>query len=135
MPLMTIARAFAVVVLAAGCSKHDSTRAANTDQLTPASRVRSATESIAQSRCDRERRCNNIGADRKYSSESACLAKIRDDWRDDLSARECQNGINQMQLNECLEHIRSEDCGNPFDTLSRVSECTKAQICEGTSGP
>lgn len=135
MQTTTIACVCAIVISMTGCNKHDSTQTASGEQLTPASGTHSAAESIAQSRCDRERRCNNVGTDRKYASDSDCLLKIRGEWRQDLSALECQGGINQKQLNECLTRIRNEDCGSPFDTLSRVSECTQSQVCETASGP
>jgi hypothetical protein len=93
--------------------------------------TRSAAESIAESRCERERHCDNIGENKKYSSASECLSRIRADWKDDLNARECPDGVQQSQLDECLSKIRSEDCGSPFDTLSRVAECTSGQICKG----
>lgn len=98
--------------------------------MTPASRVLPAAESIADARCNREQKCNNIGADKKYSSVTDCLARIRNDWKDDLNARECPGGINRKELNECLTAIRDEDCGNPFDSLGRVTACTAGQICE-----
>jgi hypothetical protein len=97
---------------------------------TPANATRSAAESIALSRCQREQTCNNVGDDKKYSSASDCLTRIRNDWKDDLNARECPNGVNQAQLDECLAKIRNEECGSPFDTLSRVTECTAGQICQ-----
>ena len=93
--------------------------------------TRSAAESIAESRCEREQRCDNIGDNKKYSSSSDCLSSIRADWKDDLNARECPDGVQQSQLDECLGKIRAEDCGSPFDTLSRVTECTSGQICKG----
>ena len=136
-PFQTVLYSLSIVVLAA-CSKNNDRPAttANGEPVvvqtpTPASATRSATESIAMSRCQREQTCNNVGADKKYSSASDCLTRIRADWKDDLNARECPGGINQKQLDECLTKIRNEDCGSPFDTLSRVSECTAAQICEG----
>ncbi|HWA76784.1 MAG TPA: DUF6184 family natural product biosynthesis lipoprotein [Polyangiaceae bacterium] len=136
-PFQTVLYSLSFVVLAA-CSKNNDRPAttANGEPVvvqtpTPASATRSATESIAMSRCQREQTCNNVGADKKYSSASDCLTRIRADWKDDLNARECPGGINQKQLDECLTKIRNEDCGSPFDTLSRVSECTAAQICEG----
>lgn len=89
-----------------------------------------ATESIAEARCAREDRCQNVGDDKKYSSTQDCLARVRDDWRDDLNALQCPGGANEKELNECLEAVRNEDCSSPFDTLSRVSECTAAQLCE-----
>jgi hypothetical protein len=98
--------------------------------MQPASRVSSAAESIAQARCAREQRCDNVGADEKYSSASDCLARIRNDWKDDLNARECPGGVEQDDLQECLTAIRNEDCNSPFDTLGRLAECTAAQICD-----
>lgn len=89
----------------------------------------SATESIAEARCAREATCNNIGADKKFSSSDDCMARIRDDWRDDLNSRECPGGVNQTELNECLTEIRNEECSSPFDTLSRVAACASGQIC------
>lgn len=126
-------------VVIAACSKSNE-RVANTsepamsqrpvDQTpTPANATRSAAESIALSRCQREQTCGNVGADKKYSSASDCLARVRNDWKDDLNARECPGGVNQAQLDECLSKIRGEECGSPFDTLSRVTECTAGQIC------
>ena len=89
----------------------------------------SAAESIAESRCERERHCDNIGDNKKYSSASDCIDRIRADWKDDLNARECPGGINQNELSECVMQVRAEACGNPFDTLARITECTSGQIC------
>lgn len=97
--------------------------------MAPASRTRTAAEQIAQARCEREQQCGNIGADKTFSSSQDCLARIQNDWKDDLNGRQCPGGINQHELDECLSEVRAEDCGNPFDTLARISECTKAQIC------
>jgi hypothetical protein len=103
--------------------------ATHLDGMTPAARSRSAAEQIAQARCEREQQCGNIGGDKTYSSSQDCLARIQTEWKDDLNARECPGGINQQQLNECMAQVRGEACGNPFDTLARVAECTSGQIC------
>lgn len=88
-----------------------------------------AADAIAQARCAREARCDNIGADKKFSSTDECVQRIRDEWREDLSARECKSGVDDAELNECLSEVRSEDCSSPFDTLERVAACTSAEIC------
>lgn len=134
----------ACLITLASCNKHNDPpaysannttsettvdRTGDTTGLTPAAAPRSATESIARSRCQRELRCNNVGTDRKYASNQECLTKIRDEWRDDLSARECKTGVNQKELDECLAKIRDEDCNSPLDSLARVTECTQGQIC------
>lgn len=120
-------------VLAACGSEHQSQRAntpAEVVQETSATaQTRSAAESIAEARCVREQRCDNVGDNKKYSSVSDCTTRIRADWKDDLNARECPRGVKRAQLDECLDKIRAEECGSPFDTLARVSECTAGQIC------
>jgi hypothetical protein len=100
-----------------------------TPPMTAASGTHSAQEQIASARCEREQTCGNIGDNKSYSSSQDCLARIRADWKDDLNARECPGGVNNHELSECLEQIRGEACGNPFDTLARVTECTQRQIC------
>lgn len=95
----------------------------------PSGATRSATSSIAEARCAREATCENVGSDKTYSSSDDCMARIRDEWRDDLNARECPGGVNQTELDECLTAIRNEDCGSPFDTLARVVDCSSGQIC------
>lgn len=97
--------------------------------MTPASRTRSAAEQIARARCEREQECGNIGNDKTFSSSQDCLSRIQSDWKEDLNARDCPGGINQHELNECLEQVRAEACSNPFDTLARITECTSGQIC------
>lgn len=91
--------------------------------------TRSASQHIANARCDRERRCSNIGADKKFASDEVCEDSIRSEWANDLNAYECPNGVVQKQLDECLLAIRNEDCSSPFDTLSRIAECRAGQIC------
>lgn len=117
--------------LAAGCSNSPPPHPAETALTAPiaTSDTHSAAASIAEARCAREDRCTNVGTDKKYSSSQDCLKRIRDDWKDDLNARQCPGGANETQLNECLDAIRHEDCSSPFDTLARVSECTAGQIC------
>jgi hypothetical protein len=120
-----------------GCSKvheHEPATARNENApqagtLTPAAGTRTAAEQIAQSRCEREQQCGKIGKDQTFSSTQDCLARIRNDWKDELNARECPGGVNQKELNECLKQVSEEACANPFDTLARVTECTSAQIC------
>jgi len=96
----------------------------------PRKATASARESIAESRCEREQRCNNVGEAKKFSSTDDCLARIRADWKDDLNARECPGGVNQAELSECLNEIRNENCESPLDTLERVAACTSNQICQ-----
>lgn len=91
--------------------------------------TKSAAKHIASARCEREARCNNIGADKKFASSDNCEDSIRSEWAQDLNAYDCPKGVVENELNECLTAIRDEDCNSPFDTLGRVSACTAGQIC------
>lgn len=90
---------------------------------------KSAVRAISTARCDREDRCKNLGADAKYASKEDCLDRVRADWANELSVYECPNGLVAAELDECLDDIRNEDCGNPFDTLARTMSCSKSEIC------
>ncbi len=118
--------------LFAACSNNPPPRPVDTALSDPIATVdtHSASESIAEARCAREDRCENIGDNRKYSATQDCLKSIRADWADDLNARECPGGVNDDQLSECLTEVRHEECSSPFDTLSRIAECTASQICK-----
>jgi hypothetical protein len=119
------------VAYAPGTTTPESAEVAS-PEMTPgaATETARATDQIAGARCAREQRCSNVGGDRKYSSMADCDARIRNDWRDDLNARECPGGVDQKELNECMTAIRDEDCSAPFDTLGRIAACTAVQICE-----
>lgn len=93
-------------------------------------RTHHAVHSIATARCEREERCGNIGAGKSYGSMDACEAKIKADWAGDLNKYECPKGIVDVELDQCLAEVRTEHCGNPFDTLSRLAQCNASDICK-----
>jgi Family of unknown function (DUF6184) len=91
-----------------------------------------AVKSIVQARCSRETRCNNIGADRKYSSAAECNTKLSEDRKDDLNMDDCPRGVSQKELSECLAEIKNEDCNNPLDSLGRLAACRSSDLCMST---
>lgn len=90
----------------------------------------SAVASITQARCDRESRCDNVGSGKKYESMSDCVTKTRSDWRDDLNARECPQGVVPTQLSSCVKQIKEESCGNPVEKLESVLACRTVDLCK-----
>ncbi len=88
-----------------------------------------AIERITAARCDREVACNNVGAGKSYDTREACTNKLGHDKRADLRAEECPRGISEPDLNDCLTDIKSEKCGNPLDTVSRLAACRKGKLC------
>jgi hypothetical protein len=119
----------AFITLGAGCGKSDRPAESAMAAESATTEGGSATESIAEARCARESRCDNVGADKKYSSMEDCIIRIRADWKDELSTRECKSGVNETALNACLSSVREEECSSPFDTLERVQACTTGKIC------
>jgi hypothetical protein len=89
----------------------------------------SAVTSLAAERCDREVRCNNIGAKEKYKTRADCIAELERDKRDDLNTDVCPGGIRQKELGDCLKAIRDESCGNPLDRITRLAACRSGNLC------
>ncbi len=89
----------------------------------------SAIQRITDARCDREVACNNVGAGKSYGTRQACTNELGHDKRADLRAEECPRGISEPDLNDCLADIKSEKCGNPLDSISRLAACRKAKLC------
>ena len=96
---------------------------------TPAAQSRSAVREISDARCDREERCDNVGAEKKYATRDICDQSVENDWADDLNGLDCPNGIVDAELEKCLAAIRDEDCGSVLDALDRFTSCTAADIC------
>lgn len=94
--------------------------------------VASARDSIVAARCDREERCSNVGAGKDYESRNACSSKLEGKTGSDLNAEDCAHGVDRPKLSDCLSKIRTEDCGNPIDSLSRFAACRTGEICIGS---
>jgi hypothetical protein len=90
---------------------------------------RSAVGRIADARCDREVRCHGVGGDKKYANRAACVSDVEADKRDDLNPRACPGGIDEKQLEKCVDAIRADECGNPFDNWTRLNACRSGNLC------
>jgi hypothetical protein len=95
----------------------------------------SAIDRIVAARCARESACNNVGADKRFTNRDVCSQKLKADMRDDLNAKECPRGIDQKELNECLEEIKNENCNNPIDMIGRLAACRESDLCLKTDMP
>lgn len=91
--------------------------------------ARSEVHALSTARCERESRCNNIGSGRKYESMDECTQKLDARGYDDLGPSQCKSGIRREKLDTCLSAIRTEGCGAPPDTLTRLVSCRSAALC------
>lgn len=101
-----------------------------TDKATVSNEV--AILTMANARCTRETRCNNVGGSKRWASAEACRGDLVAKGRDELRASECPGGIVQKELKECLAEIQNEDCNNPLDTLGRLAACRSSDLCKAT---
>lgn len=136
--LVPLALTAAGLMLAVGCKREDRTFDNGKVTTTTGANVAStsndnAVARIVASRCAREATCNNVGLDKHFNNTAGCTAKIRSDMKDDLNAKDCPYGVDVKELNECLEAIRSEECNNPLDSISRLAACRTSDMCLKTA--
>jgi hypothetical protein len=97
----------------------------------PEPNMKGAIGEIVTARCNREERCSNVGPDKTYATRDACTSKLEGTTQSDINLSDCKHGVDRPKLHVCLDKIRSEDCGNPIDALSRVAACRTGELCIG----
>jgi hypothetical protein len=95
----------------------------------PARELNSAVNDVADARCDLEQRCNNIGAGQSFDNREACETKMHGSVADELNTKDCPNGVDESKLSACLSQLRSEECGDPMDSMSRWAACRQGELC------
>lgn len=85
---------------------------------------------IAEARCAREERCKLIGEGKQFADREACMTYVLDNSRVDLSSANCPGGIVQKELDECLEAIEAQTCGDPIDHAMRIVACRSSDMCK-----
>jgi hypothetical protein len=86
-------------------------------------------ERLSSARCDQEQGCNNIGAGQKFATRGVCMDQVRGSIGNELNAYKCPRGIEQAQVERCLNAVKSEECSHPFQTLSRYDACRGGGMC------
>jgi hypothetical protein len=89
----------------------------------------SANEQLAEARCSREARCNNVGADKRYSSPEDCLSRVWTEWQGEFDAQECRAGLDTAALDRCLTEIRVLECSSALESLEQLPACQAASLC------
>ena len=93
------------------------------------SETSSVNEQLAEARCTREARCNNIGPDRRYSSLEDCRTRVWTEWQGDFDERECQTGLDEPALERCLTEIRVLECSSALESLEQLPACQAGSLC------
>jgi hypothetical protein len=93
------------------------------------SETASSNELLAEARCAREARCNNVGPEKRYSSLEDCLTRVWTEWQGDFDASECPAGIDGAALQRCLTEIRVLECSSPLESLEQLPACESTSLC------
>lgn len=83
---------------------------------------------IAAARCDREARCDNVGATRKFATRTECITTMASYKFAHINFEECPFGVAETKVKQCLQVIGAEDCSGAR-ALDRTHACRAAALC------
>lgn len=117
------------IVVAAGCHKarHQPTSYGGGPNLQM--NVDGGIARLASAKCDRQQRCNNVGPGEAYESRAQCEVVMRGKLTDDIHYRDCRGGIDDENLEECVDALREESCVNVFEKVSSHAKCRVSKLC------
>jgi hypothetical protein len=127
-PIVRLSAAVTMLLLTAPACNHDRSGATTTTgaEILP---PEDAVNQLTARRCEREFDCNNVGAGKKYEDNAACEREVAHDLQAELRPSKCTYGVRGDKLNDCMQELRNEKCGNPLDTVSRLATCRTGRLC------
>lgn len=135
------AACFAVVGGLAACSANTPPPPNAPQPIVPGSRVaigvteqqtvvdQDVVDRLSQAACDRSQSCNRIGPGAYYRDRADCVATIGANYRKELNAAACPDGIGEAGLAQCERSLRSGECTEPGEENGIPSHCVLASIC------
>ncbi len=125
----TVALLATGAVSAAACTEEYRTASPT---LEPRQSAAVAAETIADTACDREQRCGNMGQGREFSSPSQCVTAKITPISHELADPDCdRNGVGNTDLYQCLEQINGRACSEvmPVGFWEEMIECGSGNLC------
>ena len=86
-------------------------------------------EHIAGATCDREQSCGTIGPGGYFSTRVQCMQSMRDKLGPKLSFSQCPAGLDRAVVDSCVESLRSTQCTQPGDAITRSARCSESDMC------
>jgi hypothetical protein len=90
-----------------------------------------ASARITGARCDREVRCDQVGANKRFETRDICARDEGNKTQAELRPADCPNGVDEKKLQSCLDAISKQDCAKLVTSLQSVDECKTATLCLG----
>jgi hypothetical protein len=91
--------------------------------------VDSAVDRIALAWCDRDVRCGNIGAGKRYATKELCLAHESSKRWARMDARTCGEASSSDRVQACVASIAEDECLDPHDGLDKRQACDPDRLC------
>jgi hypothetical protein len=82
---------------------------------------------LAETRCRRELRCDQIGDNKKYPTVEECEAMLLTDSGAHLKA--CPKGTSRQALTTCVTAIQANTCEKPMHKLTEYEQCKTTMLC------
>lgn len=84
---------------------------------------------LATAACDRKLECDQVGVGRAYATRQACLSAAVQQAQQDLGRANCNNGMADGRLSECIHSVRRGACSTDFVMADRFLECRGDHLC------
>ena len=84
---------------------------------------------LAEAKCKHASVCNEIGGNRAYPSNEACVMENRGKAEGDFRPADCPNGVDMTRLNTCLSEISAEACSGVGTGFARMMSCRTSSLC------
>lgn len=125
----TLALLTSAAVVAPACTEEYRTASPTVE---PRQSAAAAAEAIADTACDREERCGNVGRGRTFASPAECVEDTVMPISHELADPDCdRNGVGNTDLYACLEQISGRNCGNALTAgfWEEMVECGSGKLC------
>lgn len=81
---------------------------------------------LADAKCQRAVRCDQIGKDKEWPSKDACVAETRaEEFPGLVAAQECPQGVDSNSVDKCVKDILEVKCGDA------LAQACKYVLCVG----
>jgi hypothetical protein len=89
----------------------------------------SAVSRITRARCDLATSCDHVGEGKPYRTAVDCMMQERQRTMDEIDGAACPNGIDAVQLANCLADVRRQACTAPSSNLDALVGCQSSALC------
>jgi hypothetical protein len=84
---------------------------------------------LAESTCEREQSCGTIGPGAYFKTHEECIGSMHTKLDPELNPSMCPRGIERGAFEECVSSLRSTECTQPSDEITRSARCSPSDLC------